>query len=241
MRIARGQFGAQTHGFHQTVHTLLYSRLLPAQQPRHRGDVVEHRLMRKQPGVLHDISDAPPQCHRIQPIDGTVFDGDPARRGRFQPVDHAKRRRLATPGWADQNRQLSGANRQIQTVNSDRLVGIAFRDLLERNQSGLSSAAPWPPIHRPISLSPVAWRPLLSCRPMRPHMRDLGMYASRADPDSTTGPVKANRLMGNSRTAHQCQTRSPHDRRKISSWPSMAGLSTDGICFGRCRFRNHDN
>ena len=96
MRIAVAVLiGIEADELEELVDTRALPLLVPTEQPRHGRDVVFDRLVREQPDLLDDVTDAPAQLHGVDVGDVFLFEVD-ATTGRLdQAVDHAQQRRLA--------------------------------------------------------------------------------------------------------------------------------------------------
>ena len=71
------------------------ARLIPAEQPRHGRDIVDHGAVREEAGVLDDIANATAEVRLVQARGVAAIEGDRAARRDDHAVDHAERRRLA--------------------------------------------------------------------------------------------------------------------------------------------------
>ena len=58
--------------------------------------------------------------------------------------DHAKRRRLAAAGRADEHHELAVLDRQVERVDRARSVGVDLRDVLELNRASHCFVSPRP-------------------------------------------------------------------------------------------------
>ena len=108
-------------------------RLVPAEQLGDGADVVEHRAVREQAGVLDDVADAAAHLGRVHRAGVLVVEPDAARGGLDHAVDHAEGRRLAAPGRPDEHRDLAGGGLEVEVVHRRRAAGILLRDVVEAN------------------------------------------------------------------------------------------------------------
>jgi hypothetical protein len=71
---------------------------VPAEQLRHGRDVVRHRAVGEESGLLDDIADAAPQLVHGHRREVAPVELDRPARGLDEPVDHAQGRRLPAAG-----------------------------------------------------------------------------------------------------------------------------------------------
>jgi hypothetical protein len=109
--------------------------LVPAEEPRDRGDVVGHRAVREQPCVLDHVADAAAQLCRLHRRGVLPVDRDPTGGRLDHPVDHAERGRLAASGRADQDRDLPGWRLQLQPTHGDRAVRVDLGHAVEADHA----------------------------------------------------------------------------------------------------------
>ncbi len=103
-------------------------RLRHALQARDGGDVVDHLAVRQQPGLLHDVPDAPAQLHRVGAGDVVAVDEDLSAGRVDHSVDHAQDGGLAAAGRPDEDDELARRDDQAEIVDSKRSVGELLRD-----------------------------------------------------------------------------------------------------------------
>ena len=125
-RVTIGQRSVETNRVEQAEGIL--PRPFPGYPVEHRngGDIVNHREVRQQAGVLHDIADAPPQGDGLEP--GGVFPVDLDRSGGQidHTVDHAQQGGFARSGRPDQDRRLARGEHQAEVFDGHRAVGKLF-------------------------------------------------------------------------------------------------------------------
>src|SRR5713101_7193584 len=122
--------GIEAKQFEQLGDAVAHPHLWPFQEPRHGGDVVLDRPMRKEPDRLDGVADPAPQ--RFGGDLHHVLAADPDRSGidRDQPVDHPERRRLAAAGGAKQHAERADVDRHRQIVD-DPAVAVGFSNLVD--------------------------------------------------------------------------------------------------------------
>ena len=79
---------------------------IPAEELRHRRDVLGDRPVREQPDLLDHVTDMAAERHRVDVHHVAPVHGDRARVGLDHPVDDPHRRRLAAAGGPDQHADL---------------------------------------------------------------------------------------------------------------------------------------
>ena len=83
--------------------------------------------MRKEPNLLDDVADAPPQFGHVLGQDIHAVQQDLARRRLDEPVDHLETRGLAAAGWSDENADGAGRDLERQVVHGTmRLLAVAI-------------------------------------------------------------------------------------------------------------------
>ncbi len=116
-RILRRQRAVEPDDLEQLGGAGVATPLVPAEQARHGGHVVDHRTVREQPALLDHVADAAAQLvtgHRQHVAPG---DADRARRRLDEAVDHPQRRRLATTGAAQEDDDLALIDGERQVVD----------------------------------------------------------------------------------------------------------------------------
>ena len=109
MRVAPRELSRiQANELEQLGDALPRAALVPAQQARHRADVVGDVHVGKEPNVLNDVTHPQPERDGVDMGHVLVVVKDPAAGGLDQPVDHLQGRGLATSGRTDQHGQLAG-------------------------------------------------------------------------------------------------------------------------------------
>ena len=152
-RIAVGQLRVQPDPLEHAQRGLACRPPGLALEHRHRGDVVDHPLMRHQAGALDDVTDAQAQLDRVDLGDVLAVDGQRARRRVDHPVDHPHRGGLAAAGRPDEHRERAVGHVERQLVDRDGAVGILLGDVVEADHALILQAAcrsRWPaPISGP--------------------------------------------------------------------------------------------
>ena len=85
----------EPHERNELIDALRDARAVPAEQARHRRNVVPDRHVGQQPDLLDDVADAAPKRDRILGHDVATADENLAGRRLDQAVDHLQARRLA--------------------------------------------------------------------------------------------------------------------------------------------------
>ena len=109
---------------------------IPAQQPRHDGDVLADGQMGQQADLLDDVADAAAQLDRVLRHDVAAADQDLAGRRLDQPVDHLERRRLAAARRADEDADRACRHREARSLHRQQ-VAVASRDVAELELDGV--------------------------------------------------------------------------------------------------------
>ena len=122
------QLALQTDAVQQFQRTLLDLCLRPMEEGRHRPNVVQHRSVREQPSALNDVPHLASQGGLALGPKRSAVPGDSTRGGLEHSVDHAKRRRLATSGGADDHSDLPGRHGEIEVDNRRRAITERFAD-----------------------------------------------------------------------------------------------------------------
>ena len=130
----------EAHQVEQLVDPRRGAPAVPADQTGYDGDVGRHRLVREQPDLLDDVADPAAQLHRVAVGDVLAAQHDPAAGGLDQPVDHLHRGRLAAPGRADQDAQLTLPDLQVERVD-DGLAGVGLGQPLKSDHRRASVQA----------------------------------------------------------------------------------------------------
>ena len=103
-------FARQAHEIEQLVHARGDGGAVPAQELGRDRDVLGDRQVREQPDLLEHIADAPAQLGGIDRRHLGVEDADRAGGRIDQPVDDLEQRRLAGPGFADDDEELAATD-----------------------------------------------------------------------------------------------------------------------------------
>jgi hypothetical protein len=111
-----------------------------AAQQRHRCDVVDDSAVRQQPGVLHDVADAPAQLDRGQRIDVLAVDLDRTAGRVDHPVDHSQQGGLARSRRADEHGGLVRGQHQGEIVDGQGAVGESLADGTELDHGWAQSS-----------------------------------------------------------------------------------------------------
>ena len=142
-RVAPGiRRGLQAHDREQLLGAGRQARLRPAQQPRHRDDVLLDRLVREQAGLLDHVADAAAELRDVARRRVDAVEQDAARRGLDQAVDHLERRRLAAAGRPDEHADPSRRDREREVVDRAGGAGprrpgvVRLRDVVELDRRG---------------------------------------------------------------------------------------------------------
>ena len=77
--VALTELGREPHPLEQLVRARPGLRLVPAEQARHGGDVVEHRAVREEAGVLDDVAHPAAQLGLVHPPGVLAVEGDRCR------------------------------------------------------------------------------------------------------------------------------------------------------------------
>jgi hypothetical protein len=116
----------------QFVHPVGDAATVPAQKLGDRGDVVGHRAVREQSGLLDDVADPAAQLVGRPGADVDSVDPHRAAGGLDEPVDHLEGGGLATPRRSDQRHEFPPRHREIEP--GDRRpgrAGVGLRQALE--------------------------------------------------------------------------------------------------------------
>ncbi len=105
--------------------------LVPAQQAGNGRHVRIDRLVRKEPDLLDDVADAPPQGHRIDRRDVLAVQVDAAGRRLDQSVDHLHGGRLAAAGRPHERDELARLDVQAELRDGRGAVGVALGDAVQ--------------------------------------------------------------------------------------------------------------
>ena len=114
MRIAIQQLRVKVQQRQQRRDALINLRSGPAQQDRHRGDILPHRPVRKQANRLNGIAHASPQRAGIKLTNRLTGEADLTAIKLHQPVDHFQRGRFAGAGGAEQYAEFPFCHLQRQ-------------------------------------------------------------------------------------------------------------------------------
>ncbi len=131
MRVALAGLGRQAHGLQQLGRAGPGLPAAVAQEQRHGGDVVEHRAVREEAGLLDDVSDGAAQFGGVLPGDVLAADADGAGGRLDHPVDHAQGGRLAATGGSDEDGHAAFRHVEGEVVDCCRAVGEALVDRVE--------------------------------------------------------------------------------------------------------------
>src|SRR3954470_23042790 len=130
-------------------------RLLPAEQGRHRRDVLGDAHVREKPDLLDDVADGAAQAHRVSAGNVLAGDEDTAGGRLDQAVDHAHGGGLAATGGPDQDADRALRDVEIEMVHRRTAdAGISFRDPLEADHD--ARRRPAMPRSSPAKRSSVA-------------------------------------------------------------------------------------
>ena len=111
--------------------------LVPAEQPRHRPDVVLHAHVGEQPDLLEDVADAAAQLGQVQAPHALVADRDVALGDVDQAVDHLHRGRLAAARRPDEHADVARGHAQRELADGWRLaarITLGHRAELDRGR-----------------------------------------------------------------------------------------------------------
>jgi hypothetical protein len=87
----------------------------PAQQAWNGADVVLDGHVRKQPDLLKDVADPPPQLGYLEAVDSAPVDRDLSLGDRNQPIDHLQGGRLAATRRSNQHAYLARRNLEAKS------------------------------------------------------------------------------------------------------------------------------
>ena len=126
--------------------------LVPAEQPRHGGDVVGDRPVREEADLLDHVADLAPQLGRRALAHRAVADEDVALGDLDHAVDHPHRGRLAASRGPDEDADLARRHLEVELVDGRRVgARVALRHPPEGDRGGLGGpgqAVGWPRGHR---------------------------------------------------------------------------------------------
>jgi hypothetical protein len=122
-----------------------------AQQQRDRGDVVEDRAVRKEPGLLDDVSDTPAEFGGVRFEDVPAAERDRARARIDHPVDHPESGGLAAAGRTDEDGDAALRHGEAELMNCCRAVRETLVHCVEFDHR--SSLAPAAYSHAEFSLT----------------------------------------------------------------------------------------
>src|SRR4029079_11602989 len=95
--------------------------LVPAEELRHRADVLGDRPVREEADLLDHGADLAPEPCRLDVTHGPLADQDVAAGQLDGAVDQAHRCRLAAAGGADQDADLARGDGQREVVDRERV------------------------------------------------------------------------------------------------------------------------
>jgi hypothetical protein len=140
-RVPLAHRGVEPDPLHQLQRPRPRLLLVPGEQVRDGGDVVEDGAVREEPGVLDHVADAAPQLGGLALADVLPVDQHAARRRFDHPVDGPQRGGLATAGRADEHGDAACGAFEAHVVERDGPPGIALGDALKGDQRITSSPA----------------------------------------------------------------------------------------------------
>src|SRR6516164_7491701 len=124
----------------QLIDTAINNGLGPAEQARHNGDVLGDAHVGEKANALEDVSDRPPQQHRVGRANVLAGNEDAAAGRLDEAVDHLERGGLAAAGAAHESQELTGRYVEADPGNGPALaVVVAFLDVIEHDH-GLAPA-----------------------------------------------------------------------------------------------------
>ncbi len=123
--------GVESDTFEQLVRPRPCFRLVPPQQQRDGGDVVEDRAVREEAAALDDVADAAAELVGVEGRGVTAVDLDRAAGGLDHPVDHPQRCGLAAAGRADQHGDLARGGGQAEPADRCGAAGVHLGDIGE--------------------------------------------------------------------------------------------------------------
>ena len=135
-RVALGVALLEADELEQLADARADALLVPAQQPRHRPDVVLHAHVREQADLLEDVADPAAQLGQVEAAHALPADGDVALGDVDQAVDHLHRGRLAAARRPDEHADLARGHAQRELADGRRLAArIALRHRAELDRS----------------------------------------------------------------------------------------------------------
>jgi hypothetical protein len=116
----------------QLVHARADAILVPAEQPRDRGDVVGDAQVREEPDLLDRVADLAAQLCRTALLHAAPVEEDVAVGDVDHAVDHPHGGGLAAARRAHEHADLPGRDLEREVVDGRLgLAGVALRDLAE--------------------------------------------------------------------------------------------------------------
>ena len=100
----------EPHELEQLACAAADALLGPAQEPRHRADVVLDRHVREQSDLLEHVADPASQLGDLVVVHAAAVDRDVAAGHRDQAVHELERGRFAATGRSDQDADIAGGN-----------------------------------------------------------------------------------------------------------------------------------
>ena len=113
----------------------------PAEEPRHRRDVLADRHVREEADLLDHVADPAAQLDEGQLADAAAVDPDLAGVERDQPVDHLQRGRLAAARRPDEDAERARRDLERQVVDRRRVTSrVPLRHVVEDDLGGVHSS-----------------------------------------------------------------------------------------------------
>ena len=117
---ARIRLGREADQLEQLAHARGDAVVRPPLQPRHDGDVVGDRQVRKEADLLNHVADGSAKADRIPLARVPALHAHVAGVGQEQSIDQLEDGRLAGAARADERERLAGADRQRDVVENGR-------------------------------------------------------------------------------------------------------------------------
>ena len=128
-----GKFcGVEADEIEHLASSLTFSRRFPIFKPQHESDILGNGKMRKQPAVLDNVADMPPEPNGIPLGRWPTIDQNFTGGWLDQPIDELKRGSFTAARFAKEDQYLAGKNVEIEPVDYcrtvDRIADIAKFD-----------------------------------------------------------------------------------------------------------------